>query len=114
VVAVGGECIRGVALCRPLINVPPIHRLWVSSDELRILRLHGDPIVARRSRDGVRFARWLGRSLFFLVTEDCALVTDLAFVPWSGRRLSRTLERHGWEPIEDPAILRLWPGFIDF
>jgi len=101
-------------VCLPLVNAPPIHRLLISSEELRLCRLRGRPIIAQRSRDGIRFGRWLNRYLFFLVSGDGALATNLAFVPWSGSNLLGALERHGWQAFEDPAIVRQWPGFIEF
>jgi len=98
----------------PLVNMPPFHRFCVGDDNLRIDRLGAKRLIVHRADSAVRFARWgtPRRYLFFLVTADGSFATNLAFVPWSGRRLLRVLERHGWHPVEDASLLSRWQGGV--
>ena len=108
------DFIRGVAVRSLFINAYPVHRLCVSDEDLRIRRLRGEPVVGRLGEVVIRFGRFgFPRRQLFLLDREGAFFTDLAFVPWSSRRLLGILERHGWDPTEDDDALHRWPGGVD-
>ena len=94
-----------------LTNFPPIHRLVVSEEELRLLRPLREPVVlaTRTGGEVLRYGRWaFPPRYFFLVTPPESVPPERAFVPWSGRRLLSALRRYARRVVESRAAVRLW------